>query len=327
MGLRNPVAAAFTMAMLICGCNQTTPEEHLLRGNALQAKDDHAKAIEEYSEAILLDSEFREAYVRRGESWNRTRRFKRAIADWTMAIRLDDDDPAPYSMRGAAHLILGDCDEAIADYTRAIELKPDGETHRNRGFAWHKKDDPQNAIIDYGEAIRLDPKDHIAYYLRASAWRKSGEFDKALSDCEEALRLSPDDRHALYQRGLVWLERKEFHKAIEYFSRIIEQRPSSALSFQHRADAYEALGENEKAAADLEEHLQPMFDATPDDPFPPVRKKGGTNMTRRQLKTIREMSRNGASVAEIARKAKVSRMTVYRHREPPSGSSPSSIGS
>ena len=70
----------------------------------------------------------------------------------------------------------------------------------------------------------------------------------------------------------------------------------------------------------LEEHLQPMFDATPDDPFPSVRKKGGTNMTRRQLKIIREMSRNGASVAEIARKAKVSRMTVYRHREPPNGS-------
>ena len=73
----------------------------------------------------------------------------------------------------------------------------------------------------------------------------------------------------------------------------------------------------------LEEHLQPMFDATPNDPFPPVRKKGGSNLTRRQLRIIREMSRNGASVAEIARKAKVSRMSVYRHRESPNGSPPS----
>ena len=74
----------------------------------------------------------------------------------------------------------------------------------------------------------------------------------------------------------------------------------------------------------LEEHLQPMFDATPDDPFPAVQKKGGTNMTRRQLKIIREMSRNGASVAEIAGKAKVSRMIVYSRLVPPNGSPPSS---
>ncbi len=60
----------------------------------------------------------------------------------------------------------------------------------------------------------------------------------------------------------------------------------------------------------LEEFLQPMFDATPDDPFLLVRKRGGSNLTRRQMRIIREMSRNGASVAEIARKAKVSRMKI-----------------
>jgi tetratricopeptide (TPR) repeat protein len=245
--------AFVTAAVCVSGCNQTTPEEHLLRGNVFQHDDDHAKAVEEYSEAISLAPNFREAYVRRAESWKSTKSFKHAIADLTKALQLDADDPISYRNRGSYQLFLGDNDQAISDYSKAIELKPDGETYRYRGYAFVKKGEFPQAIEDYGEAIRLAPDDATNFYMRAAALRNAGDLDKALADCEEALRLSPDSGQALHQRGLVWLGKQEFQRAVEDFTRGIEQWPDSPLSFQHRADAYDGLGEHEKAAADRKE--------------------------------------------------------------------------
>jgi len=69
-----------------------------------------------------------------------------------------------------------------------------------------------------------------------------------------------------------------------------------------------------KALRWLEQKLQPVFAATPDDPFPENRKKGGGGLNPRQKKNIHELSEAGASVAEIAAKVGVSKATVYRHK-------------
>jgi tetratricopeptide (TPR) repeat protein len=54
------------------------------------------------------------------------------------------------------------------------------------------KDEHDKAIADYTEAIRLDPKNALAYYHRGVAYGNKGEHDKAIADCTEAIRLTPD---------------------------------------------------------------------------------------------------------------------------------------
>lgn len=63
----------------------------------------------------------------------------------------------------------------------------------------------------------------------------------------------------------------------------------------------------------LEEKLKPMFDATPENPFPERRKKGGGGLTLRQRKRLRELSAAKLPVSQIAAKVGCSRATVYRH--------------
>ena len=58
----------------------------------------------------------------------------------------------------------GEYDKAIADYDEALKLDPKNAlAYDSRGVAWYRKGEYDKAIADYGEAIKLDPKNAIAY--------------------------------------------------------------------------------------------------------------------------------------------------------------------
>jgi tetratricopeptide (TPR) repeat protein len=61
---------------------------------------------------------------------------------------------------------------------------------RKRGASFFEKGDFDNAIADCTEAIRLDPKDALAYLNRGLAYRSKGDSDKAIADFKEAIRLA-----------------------------------------------------------------------------------------------------------------------------------------
>ena len=47
------------------------------------------------------------------------------------------------------------------------------------------------ALSEYDEAIRLDPRNGMAYCCRGAAWTEKGEFDRAIASFDEAIRLDP----------------------------------------------------------------------------------------------------------------------------------------
>ena len=62
---------------------------------------------------------------------------------------------------------LGRLSEAIAEYDEAIRLDPKlAEGYNNRGSAYHVLGQLQRAVVDFDEAIRLDPKYAGAYNNR-----------------------------------------------------------------------------------------------------------------------------------------------------------------
>ena len=73
--------------------------------------------------------------------------------------------------------------EAIADYTEAIKLNPkDAEAYYNRGNAKYRLKQYKEAIADYDKAIELKPEDAQAYYNRGFAYREVGKKEEADAD-------------------------------------------------------------------------------------------------------------------------------------------------
>ena len=57
-------------------------------------------------------------------------------------------------------------------------------------------------IVDYTEAIRLNPKFGKAYYNRGIAYLEIGKCDKAVADLSEEIRLNPNDAKAYSGLGI-----------------------------------------------------------------------------------------------------------------------------
>ena len=72
----------------------------------------------------------------------------------------------------------------------------------NRGNAYANKGQPDRAIQDYDQAIRLNPNLAEAFYNRGTAYAIKGQPDRAIEDFDQAIRLNPNFAVAFNNRGL-----------------------------------------------------------------------------------------------------------------------------
>ena len=94
---------------------------------------------------------------------------------------------------------------AVDFYTRLLDAEPNVESHRlRRASAYQECGRYGEAVRDFGEAIRLDPKSHVAFNGRAVARHLGRQYADALADYAEAVRLAPNEAHTHANRA--WLQ-------------------------------------------------------------------------------------------------------------------------
>src|SRR5581483_10108210 len=98
-----------------------------------------------------------------------------------------------------------------------------------RGQALFYRDDFDNAIREFNEAIRIDPKNATAYKHRGDAWKRKFDWDRAIQDYNQAIRLDPDEEDTYYCRGCVyehlgdfWRARHKYEKAKDEYEKAIQ---------------------------------------------------------------------------------------------------------
>ena len=157
--------------------NHVEPDIHHRRGLEHLRKREYDQAIEDFTLAIQLKSDFVDAYHYRAIAYHEKGELERAILDYTVVIQLKPDDVNAYIGRGIAYFRKGRNDEAIEDYTEAIQQQPDFvDAYDNRGDVHFRKKEYDEAIEDFTVVIRLEPNDVIiAYQKREIAYRKKGD--------------------------------------------------------------------------------------------------------------------------------------------------------
>ena len=73
-----------------------------------------------------------------------------------------------------------------------------------------KKIEPDRALSDSNESIRLDPKRVDGYILRSMAWLSRKEYDKAIVDCDAAIQIDSRLSMAYNTRGWAMLAKREY---------------------------------------------------------------------------------------------------------------------
>ena len=61
------------------------------------------------------------------------------------------------------------------------------------GITYEQKGNYEDAIVEYKEAIRIDPDDSMARYNLGDIYYKQGKTDQAISQFKEVVRINPQD--------------------------------------------------------------------------------------------------------------------------------------
>ena len=166
--------------------------------------------------------------------------------------------PAASSIGGNAYGNVNDPDRAIADYSEAIRLDPKyALAYNNRGFAYFGKKDYDRAIADYNEAIRLEPKSTRSYSNRANAYRAKGDVEHAIADYSELIAISPKNSYSYRTRGLAYLYTGALPKALADISQASDLNPKDA----YHAVWLDIIGQRNKVPSRLAQAI-PQLDMT-----------------------------------------------------------------
>jgi tetratricopeptide (TPR) repeat protein len=82
----------------------------------------YQRSIDDFDQAILLDPDFRSAYISRGMSYANISQHQKAIADFNQAIRLNPDSADAYNNRGLDYIFSNNIREGCRDVQKACEL-------------------------------------------------------------------------------------------------------------------------------------------------------------------------------------------------------------
>jgi tetratricopeptide (TPR) repeat protein len=171
--------------------------------------------------------------------------FHASLALMNRYIQLCETNNSAYALRGRCFNLIGKPDEAIKDFNEALKLNPkDSYSLANRGFAFCCKGEYENAVGDFKLAMDVDGNNDEAYnnlaWLRATCpLDPMRDGKEAVSLATKACELSHWARWTRIDTlAAAYAEDGNFTKAIEFGKMALQMS-----------------GTNEKDRKEMEMHL------------------------------------------------------------------------
>ena len=124
----------------------------LQMARAYAGLEDHVKALQNYTSAILLNSDSNTFYAR-GVFFMDVNYFKKANNDFIAAIFLDKNNVPAYFFRGISSFFLGEYQKALSDFSTAVQFDvTDFDAVIGVALANLKLNDIANAKLNFDKA-------------------------------------------------------------------------------------------------------------------------------------------------------------------------------
>ena len=225
-------------------------------GSALQAKSDFARAVQAYQKALAIKPDNKAA-----------QQGIKASTDADNAQKLD----GLLAQAGSAYK-AGQYEQALNLYQAVLRQTPDDAgVHFNIAAALQQLKRIDEAIVEYKNAVRLDPKNaEYATYLdkaydvkadpitaQALAAHKEKNYGKAIDLYQQALALRPKQTDLYFNMASAMYSAQRYAEARTAYAKALEMDPkgqSNDLYFLGAID--ENSGKGYDAMADYKKYLQ-----------------------------------------------------------------------
>jgi len=171
---------------------------HVNLGSALFEENKIDSAIFNYSKAMEIDPENKDAYYNRGVIYFMDAKYEKAIVDFREVVRINDFDTDALMAMGISYVEVNKFDSAIKCFDKYVEVDSlFAEIYVKRGVAKYRIKDYKSALLDYNKAIALQPQYIDAYNKRGVLKIESGDSTGACQDWHQAQRLGSQEVRAV----------------------------------------------------------------------------------------------------------------------------------
>ncbi|HVA47127.1 MAG TPA: tetratricopeptide repeat protein [Pirellulales bacterium] len=246
--------------------NPKLGEGFATRGAVYAFQEKLDEALSDLNEAIRLGVAAASTFSYRAYAHSLKGNLDAAALDYTQAISLKADDAGLYFRRAEVWAGKGDNASAIVDLGECLKLAPQTvEAYVQRGRLRSEPDADgalpgaarlDEALDDFQQALRLDPRHVDALIHRAYIWSAKNETEKAQDDLSAAIRINPHESEAYCQRAGIHTSRGEYGAAIEDLTAGIGAEPTKTACLLDRAVAFALKGEYQKAIDDCQAVLK-----------------------------------------------------------------------
>ena len=194
------------------------------KGEEAERNGDFNKAVELYSLAIIECPSNEDAFISRGYVKCDLREFEGAIDDFTEAIEINSRNKYGYINRAYVNLILENFEDVVIDSTKALDIDySDKDAFVNRGMANLFLNNFDEAIQDATEAIYLDKYD-TGYYIRGLAKYRKMDFNKAILDFSKAINnRSKYSTQCFFYRAVARSRNNNYEDALDDFKTFVDK--------------------------------------------------------------------------------------------------------
>jgi len=128
--------------------------------------------------------------------------FEVAMTRYDEILQLHNDDPIAHKRIANVKMKLGMYEEALNDINQSLMLdKTDAEAYVIRGLIYFRHfHDKIEAILNYNEALRLDPENVSALYHRGYSFLKYGNYNYAKDDLARASVLGNENAQEMLSK-------------------------------------------------------------------------------------------------------------------------------
>ena len=228
-----------------------------IRGVCYQTIRELGNAIDDFSQATILKSDYAEAYCNLGVTYQEKGDLVSAVNAYKNAIDNDNNYPTAHNNLGKIFLASGEIDSSIKHLECAITLKSDfADAHNNLGSAFLRINKLNDAIKSYKKAITLKPDFAVANNNLGIAYLRTGDPKLASKFFENAITITPGYATAHHNLSGVKVYKEKDKQVSLIESLLIEnnlsQKERIYLNFA-LAKAYEDLGNHEELFKHLNE--------------------------------------------------------------------------
>jgi tetratricopeptide (TPR) repeat protein len=178
------------------------------------------------------------------------------LNDCSQAIPALERGLKPGSQTAAAWLTT--CYEANAVHTadKLKALGSEGAVHQIRGdILLSIRLDPARAVLEYKEALNLNPKDPALLEKLAETYFSLGEMATARQSAQEALQQNPHRQQLLRLIVRIAMSERDYATALASLEQLAQMNPQDAWTLVQQATAYAQTGRTEDAANRLRSAL------------------------------------------------------------------------